>query len=58
MNYGISIIIDTDNQDDLQALANILTVFRDQSSTVKSIVLSKAVPIAPKDAAHDVATNT
>jgi hypothetical protein len=58
MTYGISILIDTNNQADLQALANVLTVFRDQSSTVKSIVLSKAVPIAPRDAVHDAPTNT
>lgn len=45
--YGVSILITTKDVNDLQNLANILTVFRDQSRTVGEILLSPACEIKP-----------
>ena len=58
--YGVSILITTKDLSDLQNLANILTVFRDQSSTVGEILLSPACEIKPiaAEVANAMATNT
>lgn len=43
MKIGFSVILDTKSEDDVQKLAQLLQVFADQSSTVKELIVSRAV---------------
>lgn len=43
MKIGISLIVDTTNEEDAQKIVNLLQVFQDQSQSTKEILISRAV---------------
>lgn len=51
MKIGISLIVDTTNEEDAQKIVNLLQVFRDQSQSTKEILISRAVRWGVENAA-------
>lgn len=43
MKIGISLIVDTINEEDAQKIVNLLQVFQEQSQSTKEILISRAV---------------
>lgn len=43
MKIGISLIVDTTNEEDAQKIVNLLQVFQEQSQSTKEILISRAV---------------
>lgn len=43
MQIGISLIVDTTNEEDAQKIVNLLQVFQEQSQSTKEILISRAV---------------
>ena len=43
MKIGISLIVDTTNEEDAQKIVNLLQVFQEQSQRTKEILSSRAV---------------
>lgn len=43
MKIGISLIVDTTNEEDAQKIVNLLQVFQEQSQSAKEILISRAV---------------
>ena len=43
MKIGISLIVDTTNDEDAQKIVNLLQVFQEQSKSTKEILISRAV---------------
>lgn len=43
MKIGISLIVDTTNEEDAQKIVNLLQVFQEQSKSTKEILISRAV---------------
>lgn len=43
MKIGISLIVDTTNEEDAQTIVNLLQVFQEQSQSTKEILISRAV---------------
>ena len=43
MKIGISLIVDTTNEEDAQKIVNLLQVFQEQSQSTQDILISRAV---------------
>lgn len=43
MKIGISLIVDTTNEEDAQKIVNLLQVFQEQSQSTQEILISRAV---------------
>lgn len=53
MKIGISLILDTTNEEDAQKIVNLLQLFQEQSQSTQEILISRAVRWEVENAAEN-----